>query len=106
MCIRDRITTIEGLGSPEALHPLQVAWNEYAVPQCGYCQSGQIMTAAAMLNANANPSEADVDAAMSGNICRCGCYNRIKDAVLSVSRAPAQFVDALAPQAQAEEVQA
>jgi len=100
------ITTIEGLGSPEAMHPLQVAWNDYAVPQCGYCQSGQIMTAAAMLSANPNPSEADVDAAMSGNICRCGCYNRIKDAVLSVSQQPAQFVDALAPKSQVEEAKA
>jgi isoquinoline 1-oxidoreductase alpha subunit len=100
------ITTIEGLGSPNAMHPLQVAWNDHAVPQCGYCQSGQIMSAAALLSANPNPSEADVDAAMSGNLCRCGCYNRIKDAVLSVSRQPAQFVDALAPKSQREEAKA
>ena len=96
------ITTIEGIGSPDALHPLQVAWNDFAVPQCGYCQSGQIMSAAAMLEANPNPSEAEVDAALSGNICRCGCYNRIKDAVMAVSQSPAQFVDAMAPKAKAE----
>ena len=100
------ITTIEGIGSPDALHPLQVAWNDFAVPQCGYCQSGQIMSAAAMLEANPNPSEAEVDAALSGNICRCGCYNRIKDAVMAVSQAPAQFVDAMAPRAKAEGVKA
>ena len=98
------ITTIEGIGSPGALHPLQVAWNDFAVPQCGYCQSGQIMSAAAMLEANPNPSEAEVDAALSGNICRCGCYNRIKDAVMAVSQSPAQFVDAMAPKAKAEGV--
>ena len=100
------ITTIEGIGSPDALHPLQVAWNDFAVPQCGYCQSGQIMSAAAMLEANPNPSEAEVDAALSGNICRCGCYNRIKDAVMAVSQAPAQFVDAMAPKSKAEGVEA
>ena len=100
------ITTIEGIGSPDALHPLQVAWNDFAVPQCGYCQSGQIMSAAAMLEANPNPSEAEVDAALSGNICRCGCYNRIKDAVMAVSQAPAQFVDAMAPKAKTEGVKA
>lgn len=76
------ITTIEGLGTPDAMHPLQQAWVELNVPQCGYCQSGQIMSAAALLEKNPNPSEADVDAAMSGNLCRCGCYLRIKDAIL------------------------
>ncbi len=79
------VTTIEGLGTPEDLHPLQAAWHEHSVPQCGYCQSGQIMSAAALLENNPNPSEADVDAAMAGNICRCGCYPRIKKAILSVS---------------------
>jgi isoquinoline 1-oxidoreductase alpha subunit len=79
------ITTIEGLGTPDDLHPLQAAWHEYAVPQCGYCQSGQIMAAAALLDANPNPTGADIDAAMSGNICRCGCYPRIKRAIQSVS---------------------
>lgn len=100
------ITTIEGIGSPDALHPLQVAWNDFAVPQCGYCQSGQIMSAAAMLETNPNPSEAEVDAALSGNICRCGCYNRIKDAVMAVSQSPSQFVDAMAPKAKAEGAEA
>ena len=78
------VTTIEGLGTPDDLHPLQAAWHEHSVPQCGYCQSGQIMSAAALLENNPNPSETDVDAAMAGNICRCGCYPRIKKAILSV----------------------
>lgn len=71
------ITTIEGLASP-AGNALQQAWVELQVPQCGYCQSGQIMSAAALLENNANPSDAEIDAAMSGNICRCGTYSRIK----------------------------
>jgi isoquinoline 1-oxidoreductase alpha subunit len=79
------ITTIEGLGTPEALHPLQAAWIEQSVPQCGYCQSGQIMSAAALLAGNANPSAAEVEQGMAGNICRCGCYPRIKEAILSVA---------------------
>ncbi|HKI73184.1 MAG TPA: (2Fe-2S)-binding protein [Pseudomonadales bacterium] len=79
------VTTIEGLGTPGSLHPLQVAWAENSVPQCGYCQSGQIMSAAALLASNPNPSEADVDAAMTGNICRCGCYPRIKMAILAAA---------------------
>ena len=79
------ITTIEGLGTPDDLHPLQAAWNDHSVPQCGYCQSGQIMAAAALLDANPNPSTDEIDAAMSGNICRCGCYPRIKRAIQSVS---------------------
>ena len=78
------VTTIEGLGTPDNLHPLQAAWNEFNVPQCGYCQSGQIMSAAALLQDNPNPSEADIDAAMAGNICRCGCYPRIKKAIMAV----------------------
>ena len=77
------ITTIEGLGTPDNMHPLQTAWVEHNVPQCGYCQSGQIMSAAAMLATNASPTEEDVDTAMSGNICRCGCYPRIKNAILA-----------------------
>lgn len=80
------VTTIEGLGNPDELHPLQVAWTELSVPQCGYCQPGQIMSAAALLRNNPSPTEADVDAVMSGNICRCGCYPRIKQAILNVSR--------------------
>ena len=79
------VTTIEGLGTPDELHPLQAAWHEYAVPQCGYCQSGQIMAAAALLETNPNPSSDEIDTAMSGNICRCGCYPRIKRAIQSVS---------------------
>ena len=79
------VTTIEGLGTPEDLHPLQAAWHEHAVPQCGYCQSGQIMAAAALLESNPSPSSEEIDAAMSGNICRCGCYPRIKQAIQSVS---------------------
>lgn len=71
------ITTIEGLASP-AGNALQQAWVQLQVPQCGYCQSGQIMSAAALLESNANPSDAEIDAAMSGNICRCGTYSRIK----------------------------
>ena len=79
------ITTIEGLGTPDNLHPLQAAWVEHNVPQCGYCQSGQIMSAAALLENNPNASADDIDAAMRGNICRCGCYPRIKEAILSVA---------------------
>ena len=90
------ITTIEGLGTPGDLHPLQAEWHEYAVPQCGYCQSGQIMAAAALLDANPNPTGADIDAAMSGNICRCGCYPRIKRAIQSVSENALAY-DAMAP---------
>jgi aerobic-type carbon monoxide dehydrogenase small subunit (CoxS/CutS family) len=74
------ITTIEGL-SPDRNHPLQRAWIELDVPQCGYCQSGQIMSAAALLSNNPAPSDADIDAAMAGNICRCGTYRRIRKAV-------------------------
>lgn len=83
------VTTIEGLGTPDDMHPLQQAWVEHSVPQCGYCQSGQIMSAAALLAANNAPTEADVDGAMSGNICRCGCYPRIKQAILSAASATA-----------------
>jgi isoquinoline 1-oxidoreductase alpha subunit len=75
-----RVTTIEGL-APDRSHPLQRAWIELDVPQCGYCQSGQIMTAAALLAKNPHPSDADSDAAMSGNICRCGTYQRIRAAI-------------------------
>ena len=74
------VTTIEGL-SQDRSHPVQRAWIELDVPQCGYCQSGQIMSAAALLSKKPNPSDADIDAAMSGNICRCGTYPRIRKAV-------------------------
>jgi len=75
-----KITTIEGL-SADASHPLQEAWREHDVPQCGYCQAGQIMNAAALLSNNSSPSDTDIDNAMRGNICRCGTYNRIKAAI-------------------------
>jgi isoquinoline 1-oxidoreductase alpha subunit len=75
-----KITTIEGL-STDRSHPVQKAWIELDVPQCGYCQSGQIMSASALLATNKNPSDADIDAAMSGNICRCGTYQRIRAAI-------------------------
>ena len=75
------ITTIEGLSGDEQLHPLQSAWIAESVPQCGYCQSGQIMTAAALLEQNPAPDDAAIDAAMSGNICRCGTYPRIRKAI-------------------------
>jgi isoquinoline 1-oxidoreductase subunit alpha len=74
------ITTIEGL-SPDGSHPVQQAWVDLGVPQCGYCQPGQIMTASALLKANPNPDDAQIDAAMSGNICRCGTYPRIRAAI-------------------------
>ncbi len=75
-----KITTIEGL-SEKADHPLQEAWIEHDVPQCGYCQAGQIMNAASLLKNNPNPTDAEIDAAMNGNICRCGTYVRIKAAI-------------------------
>ena len=79
------VTTIEGLGTPDDLHPLQEKWVELSVPQCGYCQPGQIMSAAALLAANPHPTAAEVEGAMAGNICRCGCYPRIKSAILAVA---------------------
>ncbi len=75
------ITTIEGIASGTALHALQQAWIEEQVPQCGYCQSGQIMSAHALLANNASPTDDDIDQAMSGNICRCGTYSRIKKGI-------------------------
>jgi len=81
------ITTIEGLGTPDSPHPLQAAWEASSVPQCGYCQPGQIMSAAALLSANPSPSGEEVETAMAGNICRCGCYPRIKQAILDVAKA-------------------
>ncbi len=79
------VTTIEGLGSPQDLHPLQRRWAELGVPQCGYCQSGQIMSAAALLSIHSKPTEEQVEKAMAGNICRCGCYPGIKQAILDVA---------------------
>ncbi len=75
------VTTIEGLASEDALHPLQEAWIEAQAPQCGYCQSGQIMAAAALLMKVPSPSDTDIDQALSGNICRCGTYPRIEEAI-------------------------
>ena len=77
------IISIEGLGTPDNLHPLQQAWVEHSVPQCGYCQSGQLMSASALLQKNPNPTDDDIDVAMNGNICRCGTYSKIKSAIKS-----------------------
>jgi isoquinoline 1-oxidoreductase alpha subunit len=79
-----KITTIEGLDA-KGQHPLQVAWRDQGVPQCGYCQSGQIMQAASLLAQNKSPSDAQIEAAMAGNICRCGTYPRIKAAIKQAS---------------------
>jgi isoquinoline 1-oxidoreductase alpha subunit len=84
----DRIVTIEGL-SPNSSHPVQKAWAVVDVPQCGYCQSGQIMAAAALLAATPSPDDSDIDAAMAGNICRCGTYVRIRAAIKDAARAAA-----------------
>ena len=75
------ITTIEGIGNPDTLHPVQEAWIEHQVAQCGYCQSGQVMQAASLLAVNPDPSDDDIDLAMQGNLCRCGTYPRIREAV-------------------------
>jgi isoquinoline 1-oxidoreductase subunit alpha len=80
--VKDPVVTIEGL-DPNGDHPVQKAWRAARVPQCGYCQSGQIMTAAAFVAGNRSPTEQQVADAMSGNICRCGCYQRINTAVLA-----------------------
>ena len=83
--VAGEITTIEGLGTPDDPHPVQAAWIEQQVAQCGYCQSGQIMQAASLLALNADPSDADIDRAMSGNLCRCATYPRIRAAIRSAS---------------------
>jgi len=75
------VTTIEGLGTPAALHSLQQAWIDHQVAQCGYCQSGQIMQAAALLAQNPRPTDSDIDDAMQGNLCRCGTYPKIRAAI-------------------------
>ena len=83
------ITTIEGIaGEDGTLHRVQQAWIEAQVPQCGYCQSGQIMTATALLEKNPNPTDAQIDAAMTGNVCRCGMYNRIRQAIKAAAGQP------------------
>jgi len=79
------VTTIEGL-SPDGSHPLQFAWRELNVPQCGYCQAGQIMQSAAFLKETPNPSDDDIDSMMSGNLCRCGTYSRIRAAIKLAAR--------------------
>ena len=80
-----RVTTIEGL-APDRMHALQRAWIELDVPQCGYCQSGQLMSAAALLKQKPNPTDADIDQAMNGNICRCGTYPRIRKAIHAAAK--------------------
>ena len=84
-----KVTTIEGL-SADGTHPVQVAWMAEDVPQCGYCQSGQIMSAVALLVKKSNPTDADIDDAMSGNICRCGTYQRIRKAIHRAAGSPVQ----------------
>ncbi|WP_128543995.1 (2Fe-2S)-binding protein [Larkinella soli] len=81
-----KITTIEGIGTEKNLHPVQQAWIEEQVPQCGYCQSGQIMSAVALLKDKPSPTDADIDAAMRGNICRCGTYGRIRKAIHTAAK--------------------
>ena len=85
--VGQKITTIEGLAQGGALTAVQKAWIDHDVPQCGYCQAGQIMSATALLRQNANPSDADIDTFMSGNICRCGTYLRIRTAIKSAAKA-------------------
>jgi len=84
-----RVTTIEGL-SPDGKHPLQIAWEEVDVPQCGYCQAGQIMSAAALLAKHPKPSDGEIDIAMNGNLCRCGTYPRIREAIHKAALMPAK----------------
>ena len=81
-----KITTIEAIGATKEGRAVQNAWIANDVPQCGYCQSGQVMSAVALLRKNKRPTEADIDAAMSGNVCRCGTYNRIRSAIRQASR--------------------
>lgn len=83
----EKITTIEGLADPDTLTALQQAWADHNVPQCGYCQPGQLMQAAALLADNADPTDEDIDVTMSGNICRCGTYQRIKTAIKAAAAA-------------------
>jgi isoquinoline 1-oxidoreductase alpha subunit len=91
--VNAKITTLEGL-SPDGTHPVQVAWQEIDVPQCGYCQPGQMMSAAALIAKNTKPSDTDIDTAMNGNICRCGTYPRIR---LAVHRAAAMAASGAHP---------
>ncbi|WP_293998346.1 (2Fe-2S)-binding protein [Sphaerotilus sp.] len=84
--VAGRVTTIEGLGTPAALHAVQAAWIAHQVAQCGYCQSGQIMAAAALLQQHSAPTDADIDTALSGHLCRCGAYPRIRAAIHDAAR--------------------
>ncbi len=84
--VEGEITTIEGLGTRDALHAVQAAWIKHQVAQCGYCQSGQMMSAAALLAENNDPSDQDIDDAMSGNLCRCGTYPRIREAIKAAAQ--------------------
>ncbi len=84
--LKGEVTTIEGLGTPSSLHVVQDAWVEHQVAQCGYCQSGQIMQAAYLLDKNPTPTDEDIDLAMSGNLCRCGTYPRIRAAIKDASK--------------------
>ncbi len=86
-CVGKEITTIEGIKNDEKLHPVQQAWIDEQVPQCGYCQSGQIISAVALLDKNPTPNDADIDLALAGNLCRCGTYPRIKKAIKRASKA-------------------
>ena len=93
------ITTIEGIADGDELHPVQQAWIDEQVPQCGYCQSGQIMSAVALLRDNPSPTDEDIDSAMSGNVCRCGMYSRIKKGIKRVAKNDVRMFD---PQADSE----
>jgi len=84
--VNKEITTIEGLSTEANLHPVQTAWLDNKVPQCGYCQAGQMMSAAALLAKNTNPSDDDIASAMQGNICRCGTYSRIRKAIKQAAK--------------------
>jgi isoquinoline 1-oxidoreductase subunit alpha len=83
---QQKITTIEGLAQDGTLHPLQQAWIDFDVPQCGYCQAGQLMSAAALLKNTPKPTDADIDAAMNGNLCRCGTYIRVRRAIHAAAK--------------------
>jgi len=85
-----KVTTIEGISSGEEIHPVQQAWMDENVPQCGYCQTGQIMSAVALLEKNPTPNDQDIETAMSGNICRCGTYERIRKAIKKASNTTAK----------------
>jgi len=103
--VQGDVVTIEGLGSPDTLHAVQQAWIDQQVAQCGYCQSGQIMSAAALLKDNPSPSDDDIDNAMSGNLCRCGTYPRIKAAIKTASKAIQQNLSSLQTEKPSNEIQ-